>query len=251
MKPIQDDVLIPVSTSPKPRRSTRFNRLLNVVSLISLAGTLTLVQRHINGYDSDASPKPFPSATNFINPADQWQDNIWPLREQTPWDISTDYPFPRLLEYDVTEGTWLRLDVHPKSGDIVFDILGDIYCLPGDAYSEGNLDSEATTKAKPILLGVPHDSDPHFSPDGDRLVFRSDAGLGVENIWITEWKGCASMDVRSESPPAELLAALKDKNTEEEELARTLTENEERKIRRLTREGRLNGMYTILLDLTV
>ncbi|KAF8919205.1 hypothetical protein CPB85DRAFT_1549164 [Mucidula mucida] len=82
-------------------------------------------------------------------------------------------------------GTWLRLDVHPISGEIVFDMLGDLYCLapPG-------------TTAHPILVGVPYDSDPHFSPDGDRLVFRSDAELGVENIWVMPWTGCEAMDVR-------------------------------------------------------
>ena len=247
MKPSQEDVLLPVSTSSQHKRSTKFNRLLSVVSLISLAGTLTLVQRYSNG--NVASFRPFSSKPDLLSPADQWKDDIWPLREHTPWDISTDYPFPRLLEYDVTEGTWLRLDVHPKSGDIVFDILGDIYCLPGDAYSKGKLDSDTITKAKPVLLGIPHDSDPHFSPEGDRLVFRSDAGLGVENIWITEWKGCANMDVRSENPSPELVAALKNKNAEEEELAQTLFETEERKVRRLTREGRLNGMSIILRTL--
>ena len=57
------------------------------------------------------------------------------------------------------------------------------------------------------------------------------------------------MDVRSENPSPELVAALKNKNTEEEELAQTLFETEERKVRRLTREGRLNGMSIILCTL--
>ena len=57
------------------------------------------------------------------------------------------------------------------------------------------------------------------------------------------------MDVRSENPSPELVAALKNKNAEEEELAQTLFETEERKIRRLTREGRLNGMSTTLRTL--
>ena len=38
---------------------------------------------------------------------------------------------------------------------------------------------------------------------------------------------------------------------EEEELAQTLFETEERKVRRLTREGRLNGMSIILRTLRV
>ena len=175
------------------------------------------------------------------DPSSQWKDDVWPIREQTPWDISTDYPFPRKLEYDVTEGTWLRLDVHPKTGEIVFDMLGDLYCLPADAYSSSHLASSSASHARPILLGVPHDSDPHFSPEGDRLVFRSDAGLGVENIWVMEWNGCDNMNVRSEGGAPDLLDALKTMDEEDELLANGTKETEERKQRRLTREGRIGG----------
>ncbi|KAK0458515.1 uncharacterized protein EV420DRAFT_1642853 [Desarmillaria tabescens] len=131
------------------------------------------------------------STIHTTDSAPEWQDNIWPYREQEPWDISTDFPYPRLLEYDVEEGTWLRLDVHPTTGDIVFDMLGDVYCIPGDEQ-----DRHSVARARPVLLGVPYDSDPHFSPEGDRIVFRSDAGLGVENIWVMAWCGCHEMDVR-------------------------------------------------------
>ncbi|KAJ3545632.1 hypothetical protein NMY22_g2351 [Coprinellus aureogranulatus] len=127
------------------------------------------------------------------DPASEWRDDEYPLHQQTPWDISTDFDYPRKLEYDVTEGTWLRLDVHPKSGDVVFDMIGDLYCLPGE---EVNGKSRSAVEARPVTGGVPHDSDPRFSPAGDRLVFRSDAGHGIENIWVMEWKGCQEMDLR-------------------------------------------------------
>ena len=97
------------------------------------------------------------------------------------------------------------------------------------------------TKANPVLLGVPHDSDPHFSPAGDKLVFRSDAGLGVENIWFVEWKGCAKMNVRPEHADGALLDALETQHHEEELLARGVKETEERRERRLLREGRHKG----------
>ncbi|KAI0831687.1 hypothetical protein BC628DRAFT_1310437 [Trametes gibbosa] len=187
----------------------------------------------------DISRKP---AVAFSDPADEWKDDTWPLREQTPWDISTDFPFPRALEYDVTEGTWLRLDVHPKSGDIVFDLLGDIYCLPASAYTEGQLESEAFSRAIPVLLGIPHDSDPHFSPDGDRIVFRSDAELGVENIWVKGWNGCNASDIRpAQAGSDELYNALLLKEKEEDFLAQGIKETAERKYRRLLREGRLDA----------
>lgn len=172
---------------------------------------------------------------------DEWEDNVWPIRQPTPWDISTDFSHPRKLEFDVDEGTWLRLDVHPKSGEIVFDMLGDLYCLPSDAYSD--FLRSLSTRARPILTGIPHDSDPHFSPDGKLLAFRSDAELGVENIWTMEWKGCDNMDVRPKGTGDEaLLLALALKDTEDEMLANGVKETRVRHQRRLLREGRLSGM---------
>ncbi|KZT11646.1 uncharacterized protein LAESUDRAFT_671849 [Laetiporus sulphureus 93-53] len=185
--------------------------------------------------------QPVASSSANKDPSEEWKDDVWPIREQTPWDISTDYPFPRLCEYDVTEGTWLRLDVHPKSGEIVFDMLGDLYCLPADAYLSDHLAFGGVSKARPILLGIPYDADPHFSPEGGRLVFRSDAELGIENIWVTEWKGCDAMDVRSGDASEELSQALALKEYEDELLASGVKETSERKQHRLLREGRINA----------
>lgn len=28
----------------------------------------------------------------------EWKDDIWPIRQQTSWDISTDFDHPRVLE---------------------------------------------------------------------------------------------------------------------------------------------------------
>ncbi|PFH52496.1 hypothetical protein AMATHDRAFT_173604 [Amanita thiersii Skay4041] len=133
----------------------------------------------------------------------------------------------------------MRLDVHPVSGDIVFDILGDLYCLPGSealAFHSERVHSPPI-RARPVLLGVPHDSDPHFSPNGDRLVFRSDAELGVENIWVIAWRGCEAMDVRS-IDREDIVEAMKRKDEEEQMLVAGIRESQDRKLRRLIREGR-------------
>ncbi|KDQ62649.1 hypothetical protein JAAARDRAFT_171198 [Jaapia argillacea MUCL 33604] len=189
-----------------------------------------------------------PSVTTVgsASPADGWKDNIYPLRQPKPWDISTSYPYPRFLEYTVTEGTWLRLDVHPKTGDIVFDILGDIYCLPAVSYL--NNDALEVSDARPVLLGVPHDSDPHFSPEGDIIAWRSDAELGVENIWVMNWLGCERMDIRPMGLDGqylhkndELIDALEVMTREDRLLASGVTETVGRNRRRLIREGRLNA----------
>lgn len=172
-----------------------------------------------------------------FDPASEWEDNIWPIRQHTPWDISTDFAYPRTLQYDVQEGTWLRLDVHPISGDIVFDMIGDLYCLPGRlALRSSNRDADVPIKALPILTGIPFDSDPRFSRNGDRLVFRSDAELGVENIWVMEWTGCEDM-VLKRKHATDLQLALDNTRLS----ASSVPEDTQRKRNRLMREGRLEG----------
>ena len=235
--------LPPPTAFTRGRPRPRIRQLLSSVFLFSLAATLsTILPTPWSLYRSGNTSR---LTLKVRDPAEDWQDNVWPLRPPTPWDISTDYPYPRKLEYDVEEGTWLRLDVHPTSSDIVFDMVGDLWCLPGE---QALRTSDATVKARPVLLGIPHDSDPHFSPNGDRLVFRSDAELGVENIWVMEWKGCYEMDLRSTTPRKELLIALNAQEIEQRHLSQGLKENSQQKMNRLLREGRLNGTQLILDD---
>ena len=217
-----------------PRRTPKSTRFAQLVLLVCAVATVSVFK-----FSSYFNSTPAARPVTLADPADEWKDDTWPIREQTPWDISTDFPFPRSLEYTVDEGTWLRLDVHPTTGDIVFDILGDIYCLSGHEYTAA-IGTNLKTKARPVLLGVPHDSDPRFSPDGNRLLFRSDAELGLENIWVTEWKGCEAADVRSTKDDL-LVEALETQREEEELLANGVKETDERKLRRLRREGRLSG----------
>ncbi|KAF8061652.1 hypothetical protein FPV67DRAFT_1673271 [Lyophyllum atratum] len=235
------DEHLPYTTTTRrqpSRKSTTFLRVFKYLALCSAAVTLSSILPTPWSFLHHQTPISQVSLkTTSSDPASEWKDNIWPLRQQTPWDISTDFPYPRKLEYDVQEGTWLRLDVHPKSGDIVFDMIGDLYCLPGTEVAKHGL-----TRARPILLGVPHDSDPRFSPEGHRLVFRSDAELGVENIWVTSWKGCDGMDLRSAQPDnVDLNKALQTKAMEERLLADGVKETSERKYNRLVREGRLDA----------
>ncbi|KAG2348382.1 hypothetical protein BDR05DRAFT_874491 [Suillus weaverae] len=174
------------------------------------------------------------------DPASEFADDDFPLRAHEPWDISVDFPYPRTLSYEVTEGTWLRLDVHPASGDIVFDMAGDVYCLPGEAYLGAAGIVGGRTEAVPVLIGVPYDADPRFSPAGDKLAFKSDAGLGADNLWVMPWAadGCTAMDVRAHASSSRELEL---KIHDEDQLARGLRETGERKLRRLTREGRANA----------
>ncbi|CAG9983191.1 unnamed protein product [Clonostachys byssicola] len=104
-----------------------------------------------------------------------------PAEEQ--WDISTSYPYPKKLVKTVSEGTWLRITTHPSKPEIVFDMLGDLYCMS----TEGNADEVAI----PLL------SEAEFSRDGTRLVLISDAGFGVDNVWTMPYTGCEDMGRRS------------------------------------------------------
>ena len=78
----------------------------------------------------------------------------------------------RRLEYTATEGSWMSVDVSPDGETIVFDLLGDLYTMP----VEGG-------RAERLTHGMGFDSQPRFSPDGQRIVFVSDRS-GGENVWI-------------------------------------------------------------------
>ncbi|KAI5887269.1 uncharacterized protein SCHCODRAFT_02641146 [Schizophyllum commune H4-8] len=230
MKVKDDSAVLPLihSANPPQCSTTALPRAYKAVALLSVATAASLVYNYLY-------VRPWTSRTP-LQATSEWEDNVWPIREQTPWDISTDFPYPRKLEYDVQEGTWLRLDVHPTSGDIVFDMIGDLYCISAADALSANADARA--KARPVLLGVPHDSDPHFSPGGKSLVFRSDAGLGVENIWVKPWDGCEAADLRPAVPHGALAQALDAQDKEDSLLVKGFAETSERMANRLLREGR-------------
>ena len=239
--------LLPTTSGQQQRARLQIRRIFSYIVLFSIAITLSRVLPTPWSILSSTGISNIDFNVSSVDPANEWQDNVYPLRAQTPWDISTDYSYPRTLEYDVQEGTWLRLDVHPTSGDVVFDMVGDLYCLPGSQALQPR--STGLIKARPILLGIPHDSEPHFSPSGDRLLFRSDAELGVENIWVTEWKGCEQMDVRTlEGGTEDLRVALSQQAVEENLLAQGFPEEPHRKANRLIREGRLHGKAAVYIS---
>jgi len=76
------------------------------------------------------------------------------------------------VEFTTDEGTWMSLDVSPDGQTILFDLLGDIYTLP-----------VAGGEARRIIGEFSFESQPRFSPDGQKIVFLSDRS-GAENVWL-------------------------------------------------------------------
>jgi Tol biopolymer transport system component len=97
--------------------------------------------------------------------------------EPKKWDVAAPPMKTRQVPIDVTEGTWMNLDLSPDGRTIVFDLLGDIYSMP-----------IAGGRATRLSAGLPYETQPRFSPDGRQIAFTSDRA-GGENIWLMNADG--------------------------------------------------------------
>jgi len=128
-------------------------------------------------------------------------------KEEKKWDVDNP-PGPRTeASIDVTEGTWLYVDVSPDGKEIAFDLLGDIYTIPIGG-----------GEAKALTSGIAWDMQPRYSPNGKWIAFTSDRA-GGDNIWIMNRDGSKPQQVTKEkfrllnepswSPDSEFLVARK------------------------------------------
>lgn len=77
--------------SRKPRR--------RVVALVALTATLAWHYAYI--YWTTAQERDATAWSRSAEAAAQWRDDVWPFREQAPWDISRDFAHPRAISYEV------------------------------------------------------------------------------------------------------------------------------------------------------
>ena len=80
----------------------------------------------------------------------------------------------RTVQLNVSEGTWMSLDLHPSGEKFVFEFMGNLFELPING-------GEATQ----ITHGMAFDAQPSYNPAGDKVVFISDRD-GGENVWILD-----------------------------------------------------------------
>lgn len=124
------------------------------------------------------------------------------------WDVNAP-PGARLrnVPMNVTEGTWMNVDVSPDGRTIAFDLLGDIYTMP-----------IAGGTPRRITSGLAFDMQPRFSPNGQMIAFTSDRG-GGDNIWVMNADGTGARQITREnfrllnaptwSPDGQYIAARK------------------------------------------
>ncbi len=114
------------------------------------------------------------SSTALAQEKDEKKDQ---KKDQKKWDVAAPPMKTRAVPVNVSEGTWMNLDVSPDGRTIAFDLLGDIYTIPIGG-----------GRARRISAGLPYETQPRFSPDGRQIAFTSDRG-GGENIWLMNVDG--------------------------------------------------------------
>jgi len=100
-----------------------------------------------------------------------------PKLEKPSWDVNSPQGIFKDAIINVSEGTWMNVDVSPNGKEIVFDLLGDIYKMP---ISGG--------KPTRIVAGIAWQMQPTFSPNGQYIAFTSDQG-GGDNVWVMDSDG--------------------------------------------------------------
>lgn len=104
-----------------------------------------------------------------------------------PWDVNVPHAPHDTLRFELSEGTWMALDVSPDGRTIVFGLLGDLYTMP-----------IAGGRATRLTSGMAWDMQPRWSPDGKKIAFTTDRG-GTDNAWLMNADGSGARPVTQEA----------------------------------------------------
>jgi imidazolonepropionase-like amidohydrolase/Tol biopolymer transport system component len=159
------------------------------------------VEQELQKQQSQKKDAPPPAPAPATAPAEK-------EKKEEKWNVSKPIsPARHDAAIDVTEGTWLSVDVSPDGKEIAFDLLGDIYTIP-----------IAGGEAKALTTGIEWDMQPRYSPNGEWIAFTSDRA-GGDNIWIMNRDGSDPKQVTKEtfrllnepywSPDSEFIVARK------------------------------------------
>jgi imidazolonepropionase-like amidohydrolase/Tol biopolymer transport system component len=108
--------------------------------------------------------------------------------EKTKWLVNAPENAPLTkIDINVSEGTWMNINVSPDGKHLVFDLLGDIYQIP-----------IAGGEATPLAQGIAWQMQPVYSPDGKYIAFTSDED-GGDNIWIMNADGTNPHPITTET----------------------------------------------------
>jgi imidazolonepropionase-like amidohydrolase/Tol biopolymer transport system component len=109
-------------------------------------------------------------------------------KKEEKWDVNNPAMGPsKDVQIDVTEGTWMSLDVSPDGKEVVFDLLGDLYTIPIGG-----------GEARALTNDVAWQMQPRYSPNGKHIAYTSDQGAG-DNIWVMDRDGKNPKQVTKES----------------------------------------------------
>ena len=138
-----------------------------------------------NSYAKNESDHPVATKPEADNAVEATAKASVDSEEKEPaWSIEKPPGPLSQQQIDVSEGTWISVDVSPNGKEIVFDLLGDLYVMP-----ISGADGEERFPEK-LTSGIAWDFQPRFSHEGNWIAFTSDRdgkdGKSGDNIWIIE-----------------------------------------------------------------